>query len=219
MTESAEDSKSTEESTDDKEFFKETGDKTTEDESKDDKTVDEVKETSTDEKPVDEKPKDDEPVEYDLALPKDSLMEPSVVDDIKTFAKENGLSNEAAQELIDSRSEAIAKYSEGQEERANETVEEIRKDWVEEAKADKEIGGEKYKETQELSMRVVERFGDDELKDILEKTGFGDNKAFIKIMSKIGSAMSEDELVIPGSQVSGGERTQAEVLFGEGTEV
>lgn len=159
-------------------------------------------------------PKAVAPEKYELALPKDSLLEPSRLDEIATLAKERGLSNEAAQEMLDQESGAIAKYEEGQ----HKTVADAREVWIEEAKADKEIGGENYKESYELSNRVMEKFGSDALNEILEVTHFGDHPEFIRLMRNVGKAMGEDSLVIGNSEGSGSTKTDAEALFGAGTE-
>lgn len=149
------------------------------------------------------------PVEYKLSLPKDSLLDASRVDEIVSDAKERGLSNEAAQENLNRESGAVARFQEAQ----SEEVEGIRKDWVEETKADKEIGGEKLKETQELAQRVFTRFGNEALKDIFEETGFGDHPEWVRFVSRIGKAMADDQLEMPGSQAKGGKKSAEELLY------
>ncbi len=148
------------------------------------------------------------PVAYDLTMPKDSLLNPDVKDEILAHAKQEGLSNDAAQALLDREHKAVEKYNKAQ----LEEFETTRNVWVDEIKADKEIGGDKFNESVEMSRRVIERFGTEDFKSVLEETGWGNNPEVVRIFSRIGASMSEDQFVMPGSQSATGEKTQKDSL-------
>ncbi len=162
-----------------------------------------------DDKVVD--PEKDVPVKYELAMPKDSLLEPSVIDEIVSYAKDQGLSNEAAQKILDRESGAVAKHMEAKE----KEFEEIRKDWEGKVKADKELGGENLERSAEISQRVVDRFGSKEFKTLLEDTGWGNNPEVIRIFKRIGETMTDDQFVKATTKTTGADRSDADVLFGD----
>lgn len=141
------------------------------------------------------------PEKYDLKLPEGSVLHPAVVDKIAALAKERGLSNEKAQELLNQESDSVAA-----------AVQQQASAWAEEAKSDPEIGGDGFKENVELSKRVIARFGSDSLKKELDKTGYGNHPELVRLLTKIGKAMDPDRLVIPGTQ-SGGKKSIEDIFY------
>jgi hypothetical protein len=158
----------------------------------------------------DEEFKDESPEKYELNLAEESLLDQTDVDRITADARELGLSNEDAQEMLTLESEAISRY----QVKIDDNVKEVREAWKKEAEKDKEIGGENFKESVELANRVIERFGSDSLRESLNKTSFGDHPEVIRIFSKIGKLMADDKLVIPNSQSPGGEVPVEELFYG-----
>ncbi len=150
------------------------------------------------------------PDKYDLTIPKDSLLDPSIVDEISAYAKEKGLSNEAAQGLLERESKAVSSFRESQD----SEVKEIRDSWLGEAENDKEIGGDDFKKNAELAKRVIDRFSTVEFKKTLNETGFGNHPEVIRIFTRIGKLMGEDVLARSGVQGSG-EKSMEDVLYGK----
>jgi hypothetical protein len=132
------------------------------------------------------------PEKYDLKLSEGSLLDPSVLGKIETYAKELKLTQEQATAVLAEREEAVASF-----------VEERKATWMKETQADKEIGGEGLKNNLELSSRVLERFGSPELKAELDRSGYGNSPAVIRLLTRIGKAMSDDQLVSKGTQGAG----------------
>lgn len=151
------------------------------------------------------------PVDYKLALPKDSLLEPSVIDEIVSYAKEQGLSNEAAQTLVEREHKAVARH----EEAKDKEVEEIRKGWKEDTKADKELGGDNLNKSSETALRVIDRFATKGFKTMLSDTGFGDHPEVVRIFKRIGDTMTDDQFVMAKAQTGNQEKSDADVLYGE----
>lgn len=151
------------------------------------------------------------PEAYELSLSEDSLLEPSAIEDLSDYAREKGLSNEAAQELLTREEDAVHSYQEAQENEADA----IRDSWIKESKDDKEVGGEKFIESAELSNRVLKRFATEEFFDVMKATSFGNHPEVLRLFTRIGKMMSEDQLVLPDSQ-GGGDipQTDGERFFG-----
>lgn len=155
---------------------------------------------------------DKPPVEYKLALPKDSPLAPSVIDEIASYAKEQGLSNEAAQGILERQSKAVAEYEAGKK----TEFEKIRDGWKDEVKADKELGGENLAKSAELAQRVVDRFGSKGFKTMLEDTQFGDNPEVIRTFKRIGEMMTDDQFVKSKTQTGGTkDMSDADVIYGK----
>lgn len=146
---------------------------------------------------------------FDLKAPKDSYLDNTAVDSVKAFAKEKGLSPDQAQALLERESANVASFVEQQE----KAREELRTSWLEQAKTDKEIGGDGFNANAELAKRVVEKFGTDDFKKALDESGLGNHPELVRILARIGKAMGNDTLVVPGS-ISGTPRpSMAERLY------
>lgn len=149
------------------------------------------------------------PEKYELTMPKDSLLEPSTIEKISAYAKEKGLSNEAAQEILDRENSAVQTYHENQ----NKQVEEIRASWIKSAEADKEVGGKDFKQNVELAKRVIDKFGSEEFKTALNETGFGNHPEVVRTFVRIGKMMADDEMVFSKAQPSTGTKSNADVFY------
>lgn len=160
-----------------------------------------------------EAPKDESkaavPAKYDLKLPEGSPVSAARIEGIASYAKEQGLSNEQAQALLEREHEAVSSYVQSQ----HETLNQKRDSWVNALKADSEIGKEAFQQSVELAKRVVDRYGTDAFKQELNVTGLGNYPELVRIFTRIGKAMSDDQLVVPGAQ-SSGKRDAAEILYG-----
>lgn len=182
-----------------------------------DETTKETEETTTTEETTETTTTEETPEalaaeDYELSLSENSLLEPSTLEDLSAYASENGLSNEAAQEMLVREETAVNSYQEAQDTEAQA----IRDSWPEETKNDKEIGGENYVENCELSNRVFKQYGSEAMGKLLEDTGFGDHVEVVRTFSAIARALiAEDKLVLPGS-VAGGDapKTDGELFYG-----
>jgi hypothetical protein len=161
------------------------------------------------EKPA-EKKADEKPTEIILKLPEGSKLNAKHVDEIAAFAKERGLSQEAAQAVLERESKLASDAEKAQAEHMTT----ITNEWYESAKADKEIGGEAFPKHAELAKRVVEKFGSKEFKDELSRTGLGNHPELVRVFVRIGKAMSDDQFVQPGSAQSSEKKDLATKFYG-----
>lgn len=136
------------------------------------------------------------PEKYNLTPPQGSKLSAQDVEEIASYCKERGFSQEQAQSQIERES----KLREGFEKQSLVQLAKATTEWLETAKSDKEIGGEEFPKSAELAKRVVSRFGTPEFKAELERTGLGNHPELVRVFVRIGKAMSDDQLVLPGSQ-------------------
>lgn len=158
-----------------------------------------------------EVPKTVVPEKYDLKLPEGSLLDSSVVEKIAHIAKERGLSNDQAQGLLDAKSEAVAEHTTKQAEALKQIS---TNEWVTELKSDKEFGGEAFQQNAELAKRVVHKFGSPQFIKTLNDSGLGNHPDLFRFCTRIGKAMSDDQLVLPGTQVSGNKQSMEDIFYG-----
>jgi len=148
------------------------------------------------------------PEKYELKLPEGSLVDNSRLEEIAAFAKAQGFSNETAQAVLDRESGALNAYHESQQAMLKELTE---VKWVEQVKADKEIGGEKFRENVELAHRALAHFGSEDFKNELNRTGFGNHPELVRVFARVGKLIANDQAVRPGVQTT--QKKSAEDLF------
>ena len=118
---------------------------------------------------------------YALTLPEDAVIEASAIERTMAFAKAADLSPETAQQVIEHTNGEVAAY---QEHVTNDWTRLTRETWVNETKNDPEIGGEKYAGAVTDAKRFLEKFGDEELRQFLDDTGFGNNRMVIRLLAR-----------------------------------
>lgn len=137
------------------------------------------------------------PVEYtDFAVPDGMEMDAEVLTNFKGIAKELGIPQEAAQKLIDLQASLETKRSAA----AEQAQAAQKQQWADQVKADPELGGANFDKTVETAIKAVEKYGTPELRDLLSETGMGNHPLMVKFCHAIGKALSEDGLVMGGTQ-------------------
>lgn len=155
-------------------------------------------------KPADgEKPKEgsapevkpEVPAKYDLKLPKDSPLSQAQLEAVSSYAKEKGLTNEQAQEVLDRDSIVATNILKEQQTQFDATLE----TWKTAIRNDKEFGGSHLNESLILAKSVVDRFASPELKAELDATGYGNHPELMRFLVRIGKASDNAKLVQPGA--------------------
>ena len=150
------------------------------------------------------------PEEYaDFKLADGAELDADVLTSFKGIAKELGISQEAAQKLIDLQGQLYTKRIQALEAAQAEQTQR----WADAVKADKEIGGDNYGKTVETAVKAIEQFGSPELRTLLNETGIGNHPELVKFCHRIGKALSEDSLVMGGDKKP--DTRTADVLFGD----
>lgn len=160
------------------------------------------------------------PETYDLKLsPEARGIDAAIVERTAAIARAQGLGNEAAQKLLDSVVAEVAAQQTAQVEAwkpggAQWTARDT--EWRQAALADAEIGGspEKLAKSVELAQKVMAKFGGADVVAFLKETGLGSHPAALKLLAKIGAAMSESSLVVGAPAAVSGKKDTAEKLYG-----
>jgi DNA-directed RNA polymerase len=139
------------------------------------------------------------PEKYDLKAPDGSLLSDPQLEALAAYAKEQKLTNEQAQLLVN------------REHQQKQQLAAQAETWKADASSDKEIGGAEFSKNSELAKRVLAKFGNPTINKFLDDSGFGNHPDALRLFVKLGKAMSEDTLVLPGAQASG--KVRVEDLF------
>lgn len=158
--------------------------------------ADKVQDKSAEAKAQEEGAKPKEEVKYDLKLPEGTLLTQSEVDKIVSFAKEQGLSQESAQKLVEREHEILANYKNNQDQQ----YEQLREQFYKQVESDKELGGDNLKATAELARRALNKFAPDSIKKFFAESPHGNNPDVIRMFRDIGKAMQDDKIVLSGTQ-------------------
>ena len=158
----------------------------------------------------DEGAKDDQskvPEKYEFKLPEDQKIDDAAVEAFSEFAKDAGLSQEAAQALMDKLAPAM-------QARQTQAVESAKALWASEAQADKEFGGDAFNENLAVAKKAMDAFGTPALRELLNGSGLGNHPEIIRAFYRAGKQISEDRLVPSGSGIkSAGAKDPAKALY------
>jgi len=97
-----------------------------------------------------------------------------------------------------------------QEAQVSQWVEQ-QKAWVDQAKSDTEIGGEKFDENISTAVKARDSFGNSEFSEMLDTSGLGNHPEMIRFLNRVGRAISEDKVIVSGANA--GQRSQESVLY------
>ena len=147
---------------------------------------------AADAKPEGDKPEgDDKPAEYEpFTRPEGLGVDEELLGEFKAEAKRLNLSQEDAQKFVDLQAKALAKQT---EQLAN-----VRAQWAEQTKTDKEFGGEALSENLGVAKKALDTFATPELRKLLNESGLGNHPEVIRTFLRVGKAISEDGRVVSG---------------------
>ena len=134
-----------------------------------------------------EKAKADEagpPAEYgDFAIPEGFEVSEEALSQFKEIAKQHGLTQDAAQNLLNLHTSILQSQAEAYAAQ--------RAEWAATVKADPEIGGPKFQDTLAACRAAWSKFGSPELLQFLEESGLGNFPPLVKAFAKVGMAVRE----------------------------
>lgn len=146
--------------------------------------------------------KADGPV-YEIKAPEGVTLDQAALGEFTTIAKELKLDPGAAQKLAD----VAIKQQQAQVEAWHAQV----KEWETTVTADPVLG---KPEALAAMRKVVDTFGDDELKTMLSATGYGNHPALARFVHKISKTLSEDAFVAGRTAGDATKKSLEQILYG-----
>jgi hypothetical protein len=124
-----------------------------------------------------------------LKLPENFVIPEDVGKEFTELAGKHGLKTEAAQELVNVYAAQLQKQMNA----SAELYERMNTEWVDQIRADKEVGGEKLDGNLAKIGKLLgdSKFVDPGFKEALNLTGAGNHPAVFRTMLKIAEALSE----------------------------
>lgn len=130
----------------------------------------------------------------DFTMPEGIEIDKEMLDGFTPIAKELGLSQQNAQKLVSLYGDRIAAIAQRAQTEQAEAMAAERAAWVEQLKADPDIGGAKFNQSVGLAIKALDRFAGNEFRQLLDETGLSSHPAMVRAFYKIGKAMAEDEI-------------------------
>jgi len=142
------------------------------------------------------------PETYTFEPPEGLELDAETKGKIEAFAdqaREMGLSQKQYQSLIEYDINRAQQLNEAAVESWNGRVE----DWRKSAKADKEIGGEKFAENLKVAESAIKQFGDADLRALLKSPSpenpnglaIGNHPAVLRFLNRVGKAIADPKLL------------------------
>lgn len=128
------------------------------------------------------------PEAYDFKAPEGQEYDSEVINAFADVARELDLSQEDAQMVLDKVAPKMAERQQAQ-------IDAIKGDWLEAAKTDKEFGGDNLEASVKTAKAALEQFGTPEFAKLLDESGLGNHPEMIRLMTRVGKAISEDNYV------------------------
>lgn len=160
-------------------------------------------EVQTEQKP-DAKP-EGAPEKYEFKVPDGAQMDTELLGKFEPLAKDLNLSQEKAQQLVDLYADAIASNTKALAEKWAKQGSE----WLQEVKADVELGGQHFTETVRNIETAMKRFGSESLTKAIKDMGLDNHPELVRFFSKVGREMSEDKFV--GGKSANAETSQKSI--------
>lgn len=151
------------------------------------------------------------PEAYDpegLTLPDGFELNDEALQAFDPIAKELDLSQAGLQKVVD----AYAQIEQQRSESAAEQMLQTEESWLEAIKKDNEMGGDDWEKNLANVTLAVEKFGNDDLKDLLNTTRLGSHPEVVRFLKHVGDALSEDGMVHPGA-AGQGQKSAAQTLY------
>lgn len=127
----------------------------------------------------------------DFVMPEGVEIDAAQLESALPIFKELGLTQEQAQKLVDLRAEQV----QGDAQRQIDAFNQLKTDWLNQSKSDKEFGGDKFDENIGAARTALDKFGTPELRELLDTYGIGNNPEVIRFMVRVGKMTLED---VPG---------------------
>jgi hypothetical protein len=126
-------------------------------------------------------------VVYEFKLPNGMELDTAARDAFLPLAKELKLSPEQAQKFADLKVADVQRQAEAWQSQQAQ--------WVDQVKADPEVGGDNLEKSLAFAKAAVDFIADPELTNLLNTTGYGNHPTLVKAFVKIGKQLAPDSFV------------------------
>lgn len=157
-----------------------------------------VEESKTEEKKEEVKTEETkvEPLTVEkLLVPEGFELQPEMANEFLEILNGDQSPEDRANALLALHSKTLTAASEA----SSEAWDSMQEEWKNEVKADPDVGGTKLQTTLTNIGKLVDEFGDDQLKPLFATTGAGNNIHMIKFLNKIANVLTEGNFFKAGT--------------------
>lgn len=154
------------------------------------------------------------PDKYDLKLAEGVKYDAKLVEGFSSFAKDQKLSNEQANVLLNREAKVYADAQQAVNSQNAEAYKALAGQWKQMSESDPEMGGADFTKNVELAHRAMKAFATPELVQLLESTPYGNHPGLLKMMWKIGKAMGQDTFVQGAGAAPNQPKSREEKYYG-----
>lgn len=156
--------------------------------------------------------------DYTIEAPEGRELDKEALDAVAPLFKEMNLSQKGVQQVVNAYAEKVLPIIEQRMQDASAVqIAQYRKEWLDEAKADPEIGGPKWDESLAIAGKVFDKVGiaeADPFRVLLEESGLGNNKDAIRFMVRLGKLIGEDSFVPSDTDANADTRPIYDRIYG-----
>lgn len=135
-----------------------------------------------------------DPVTYDIKFEDGVKVDETRLQALKDLAQANGWSNETTQAVANLGADMVKATKQAHADQVSR--------WTEDAKADKEFGGEAFDANLATANKALDTIATKEFSDFLKTSGLSNHPEMIRAMLKVAKLTNEDTLVT-GAPTSG----------------
>lgn len=152
----------------------------------------------------------------DFKLPEGFEANPDGMKAAKEFFAKQGISKDASQGLIDLFAKEMADGVKAVHDANTKAWDDLQTEWKGAIEKDPDYGGEKLAPTRASIDKVMDTFGDPELRDALKITGANNNPKVFRFLAKVASRLTEGNLIQGGGGPAGEKKSLAERMYPDG---
>lgn len=132
------------------------------------------------------------PEKYAFTTPDGVTLDADILGEFEGVARELNLPQDKAQQVVDKLAPKMAERMAAQQ---AQVVQQARTAWADDARSDKEFGGDKLDANLAIAQKAMTTFGTPELRTLLNESGLGNHPEVIRAFFRAGKAISEDRMV------------------------
>lgn len=135
------------------------------------------------------------PEAYELTAPEGMTIDAALLEEATPIFKDLNLDNEGANKLLPVAKRIADSSRDATVQSMIDAGNQQRKAWLDAAKADEQIGGNKWDASLDSAAKALDAFGyaeGSEFRNALNETGFGNHPEMIRIFAKLGQMVGED---------------------------
>lgn len=139
------------------------------------------------------------PEKYELKAPEGQTLDAATLEAFTPVFKELGLSQEAAQKLVDTQFKTTAAALDLANKAMADQIAAETAQWAKACRDDKEFGGANFDANAKIANKALAAFASPALKQVLVESGYANHPEFVRLFWTLGQKLSESAPPVGGT--------------------